>query len=120
MYRNLLSIIILAISYVLCRFVFFNLDWHGMKSWPSVLAIVGLFIIVVAMIGNKKYLPFIVDGGYLIGFFVGKIFNVDGVDLGGGATSNLWEIWSIFFVSSIILGCLFEHLIRVRKRLPKK
>jgi hypothetical protein len=91
-----------------------------MKSWPSVLAIVGLFIIVVAMIGNKKYLPFIVDGGYLIGFFVGKIFNVDGVDLGGGATSNLWEIWSIFFVSSIILGCLFEHLIRVRKRLPKK
>lgn len=114
-----MSIIILAISYVLCRFVFFNLDWHGMKSWPSVLAIVALLVIVVAIMGNKKYLPFIVDGGYLIGFFVGKIFNVNGVDPGGGTTSNLWEIWSIFFVSSIILGCLFEHLIRVRKKTEK-
>ena len=55
---------ILGISYLLCRFIFF--DMHGMKQWPSLLAIVGLIIIVIASVLGNRIVALLTVVGYMV------------------------------------------------------
>ena len=102
---------LLAISYWLCRFVFFGM--HGMKQWPNMLAIVGLITIVIASIGGRQSLSVATVVGYIGGFVLAMIFNTDGVDQGGVGTNNAWKIWGTVFICSIlisiILGCISKQ-----------
>lgn len=97
-----------AISYWLCRFVFFGI--HGMKQWPNMLAIIGLITIVIAIIGGRRLLSVATIVGYIGGFALGMILNTDGVDQGGGGTNNAWKIWGIVFISSILISIILGFI----------
>jgi hypothetical protein len=95
-------------SYWLCRYAFFGL--HGMKQWPNVLAIVGLITIVFSVIFRYQIIPIATIVGYMGGFILAMIFNVDGVDQGGGGTNNAWKIWGIVYILSILIGVILDFI----------
>ena len=99
---------LLGISYWLCRYVFFEM--HGMKDWPNLLAILSVFILVIATIFGNRIISAATVIGYIGGFILAMIFNTDGVDPGGGRTNNGWIIWGAIFSFSILIG-LFLSLI---------
>ena len=82
---------LLGISYWVCRFSFFEM--HGMKQWPTILAILSVSIIVIGTIFGNRLIPVATVAGYMGGFVLAMIFNTDGVDPGGGTTNNAWAIW---------------------------
>lgn len=104
--RGVLSVGIIALSYILVRFPLF--DMHGMKDWPDLLAILSIVVIVMASILKKRRVFVGVIVGYLGGFILAMIFKQEGLDAGGGASSNGWLIWTVFFLLSIGITILWS------------
>ena len=58
---HLLSLSVLCIGFVLCRYVFF--DIHGMKQWPVILFVIGIYACIFGLskqgflrvIGSDQY-----------------------------------------------------------------
>ena len=105
---GLLSIAGLSISYILCRFVFF--DIHGMKQWPTILAIASFVVILLSLIFKNRVTMAMAAAGYLVGFAVGAIFQSHSYDQGGGEINNYWIIWTIVVVVSMVIGAAFDFL----------
>lgn len=103
----------LALSYLLCRFVFFPL--HGMKQWPTLLAAAGLAVLSVSWPFQKRAVMVMTVIGYLGGYALGEIFHTHGLDPGGGGTNNLWFIWTVAFWVSIVTGAVMDAVRRKRK-----
>ncbi len=101
---------LLGISYYLCRYTFFNM--HGMKQWPSLLAILGVAIIIIASIFGNRIIQAATVVGYMVGFIIAMIFNTDGVDPGGGGTNNAWIIWGTILILSILIGYILNRIIK--------
>lgn len=97
---------ILLASYLLVRFVFFDL--HGMKDFPSLLAFIAGSILLLSVLMNKKLLSIFTVIGYLLGFIIAMFFNSDSYDPGGGILNNAWIIWMITFFISLGIGWLLE------------
>jgi hypothetical protein len=108
------SLASLAISYWLCRVVFF--DMHGMKQWPNALALVSLIIIIIASVGGSRILSVATNIGYMGGFILGMIFNTDGVDQGGGGTNNGWIIWGVVFIVCLLIGLIADIIYKQKIR----
>jgi len=103
---------LLGISYLLCRFSFFQM--HGMKQLPNLLAILSIVIIVIATIFGNRITPLATVIGYMGGFILAMIFNTDDVDPGGGSTNNAWIIWGVAFILSILIGIILSFISKLR------
>ena len=114
---HLLSLCVLCIGFVLCRYMFF--DIHGMKAWPVDLFVVGIVFLVISFFLKYKITPICTSTAYLIGFIAGATFQTDGVDAGGGTTNNLWIIWTVVFVCIILAGIICEKFIGSAKKTNK-
>lgn len=114
---HLLSLCVLCIGFVLCRYVFF--DIHGNRGLPACLFIIGLVCVVISFPFRGKVMPICTALAYIVGFIVGAIFQTDGVDAGGGATNNLWIIWAAVFVCLILASIAFEIFICSVKKSTK-
>ncbi|MEY8356373.1 hypothetical protein AALB39_23905 [Lachnospiraceae bacterium 54-53] len=75
-------------GFLLCRYVF--PDLHGMKEWPFLLFMAGLITIIIAAIFSARKVMVLTIIGYIGGFVLGMLFDVDGTDPGGGRTNNAW------------------------------
>ena len=104
---HLLSLGILCVGFVLCRYVFF--DIHGMKELPVWLFVVGMVSVAISFFLEGKSTPICTAFAYIAGFIAGVIFQTDGVDAGGGATNNLWIIWVVVFVCLTLVGIICER-----------
>lgn len=102
---------LLGISYWLCRFAFFNM--HGMKQWPSLLAILSMAVLIIATIFGKHIISVTTVIGYMVGFILAMIFNTDGIDQGGGRTNNAWIIWGAMYSVSILIGIILTMFRRL-------
>ncbi|MCC8357926.1 MAG: hypothetical protein LJU34_08905 [Oscillospiraceae bacterium] len=108
---TLLSASILLLSFVLCRFVFFDL--HGMRDWPAVLLIAGGVILGVSVLFRSRYLPLFAALGYPLSFAVGVIFQYDYADPAGGMTLNsMWIIWTAAYAILLCIGAVIEIIAR--------
>lgn len=105
-----IMIIILAISYWLSRFVFFEM--HGMKDWPNLMALVSIIIIIIAYLAGKRMISLMTVLGYMGGFILAMIFNRDGLDPGGGRTNNAWIIWVIVLFVCLLIGLISEVFLK--------
>ncbi len=105
---HLVSLVVLLLEFVLCRFAFFS--FHGMKEWPLVLFLVGIVVLVFSMFHKKNYnyVPVFTVIGYFVGFWAGVLFSSKGQDAGGGATNNFWILWTVVFVGCILAGVITE------------
>ncbi|MCR4671769.1 MAG: hypothetical protein K5637_00840 [Lachnospiraceae bacterium] len=104
---------ILVIGFILIRYPLFRL--HGMIQWPLILAIICLAVIIVSFVTKAVITPVSASVSYIIGFFLGYIFQSDGYDPGGGRTNNLWIIWTMIIIVTIIVSSIYEFA-RSRKR----
>ena len=111
---HLLSLCVLSIGFVLCRYVFF--DIHGIKQLPVWLFVVGVVSMAVSFFLEGKTTPICTAVAYIVGFIAGAIFQTNGVDAGGGTTNNLWIIWAVVFVCLTLVGIICEKFIGSAKK----
>ncbi|MBE6629319.1 MAG: hypothetical protein E7624_00535 [Ruminococcaceae bacterium] len=114
---HLLSLFVLFIGFMLCRYVFF--DIHGNIGLPACLFIVGLIPVAISFFFKGKITPICTAFAYIAGFIAGVIFQTDGVDVGGGTTNNLWIIWVVVFVCLTLAGIICEKFIGSVKKATK-
>lgn len=114
---HLLSLCVLCIGFVLCRYVFY--DNHGMKQLPVWLFVVGTVSMAVSFFLEGKITPICTAVAYIIGFIAGVIFQTNGVDAGGGTTNNLWIIWVVVFVCLTLAGIICEKFVGSAKKTTK-
>ena len=107
---HLLSLSVLLLGFVLCRYTFFEL--HGMKEWPVDLLFAGLIALLISLFARKQYALWFTSVGYFFGFWIAVIFHTHGFDPGGGKTDNLWGIWMVAFTVCIIAGFLVEIAVK--------
>ena len=107
------AVIALCICFVIARFAFF--EAHGNTQWSVILLVAGLVVLCAAAIFYCKKVMIFTVIGYIGGFAAGILFSVDGVDPGGGTTNNWWQIWTILFIVSIIIGAAWDIACRRRK-----
>lgn len=100
------SLCILCIGFLLCRYALFSI--HGMKQFPVLLLALGVVFLVASFLIEGKIVPTIISLAYIIGFIAGVIFQSNGVDAGGGATNNLWMIWTFSFIGITFAGFICE------------
>jgi hypothetical protein len=103
----------LSICYILCRFTF--LDMHRMKQWPFALFAFGLLVILVSAKAYSRKVMICTVAGYAIGFAAGMIFNTDRYNEHMARYNNAWIIWSISFISLIIVGVIWEGFCYLKK-----
>lgn len=97
---------LLFISFLLCRYVFFDL--HQMKQFPLVLFLLGLSIISVASIFNKPKLAICTVLGYSAGFTMGLLFDVDWTDSHGTKMTSTWIWFVVVMLLFICIGVIWE------------
>ena len=110
---SVVSLLILVISFVVVRYVFFEI--HGMKQFPFMLFLPLLLAMIVFCFMKVKIIPVVVSISYPIGFIIADLFQTNGVDAGGGATSNLWIILTVIVMAAIIISVILE-IISSRKK----
>lgn len=107
---HLVSLGLLFLELVLCRYVFFGL--HGMKEWPFDLLVFGVAALLLSLLARKQYAPWFTSVGYFLAFWIAEIFHTHEFDPGGGKTDNFWGIWMVAFFGCILAGFLFEGAIK--------
>lgn len=110
---HLVSLGILCAGFMLSRYVFFDL--HGIKQWPLVLFVCGIFVIGISFIVKAKQVPIFTALSYIAGFAAGAIFQTDRLDAGSGKSNNLWIIWTVVFIC-FTLASIFTELFAARKK----
>jgi len=98
---QLSAYLLLGGGYFLCRYGLLSL--HGMHQWPWILFVVGLLVLAIFAVCRKPIAMLLTGAGYLISFFLGVLFQSDGVDPGGGRTNNLWIIWTVAYAVILLL-----------------
>lgn len=106
--------VFLCAGFILCRYALFDL--HGMKQWPCLLFVCGVVVIGISFFSKAKRVSIVSACSYVIGFFVSVVFQSDGVDAGGGRSSNLWLIWRAVFVCCIAFAAASELIGALKKR----
>ena len=92
------SLLVFGTSFMLFHCAPLN-SVHGRSDAALIVAIFGILALLFSYIFNLNYLMATATLGYTVALLLGVLFNTDGLDGGGGATNNLWQIW---------LGCFWE------------
>lgn len=103
---TIMLMILLFISFLLCRYVFFDL--HQMKQFPLVLFLLGLSIISVASIFDKAKLAICTVLGYNAGFTMGILFDADWTDSHGTRMTNTWIWFVVVMLLFVCFGIIWE------------
>lgn len=93
---------------------------HGGSDAPIIVAIFGTISLVLSYALHLKWLTLTTTLGYIVALLVGVIFNTAGVDAGGAATNNLWQIWIVSYWIFIGLGIVAEIFIWYKKKKRNK
>ncbi len=107
---HLISLGILCVGFLLCRYVFFSL--HRMKDWPLYLFLFGLLVLGISFFAKARQVPVATSLSYIIGFAAGLLFQTKGTDPGGGTTNSLWTIWTVAVVCTVVLAVIIEAVQR--------
>ena len=89
---------------------------HGRSDAALIVAIFGVFSLLIAYIFSFKYLMVTATLGYIPALLLGVIFNTDGVDGGGGVTNNLWQIWLVSYWVFIGVGLILDIIKKLHRR----
>ncbi|MDI9540037.1 MAG: hypothetical protein QM204_00985 [Bacillota bacterium] len=103
---SVVSLLILVISFIVIRYVLF--ETHGMKQFSFMLFLPLLLVMIILCFMKVKIIPFVAAISYPIGFIIADLFQINGVDAGGGATSNLWIIWTSVIATMIVASIVVE------------
>ncbi len=116
---HLVSLGVLLFGFIICRYAVFGVI-HGMKEWPVDLLIVGLAVQLISLLAKKQYAPWFGAVGYSLGFWLGAIFHTEKPAEHGGIDDNLWLIWTAVFLICILVGIVFEIVMKWWRLLKKR
>ena len=111
--QSVSRLLVLFVSWFIVRYPLLHL--HGMHQWPMFLLVIGIPVVVGSTFAGCRILPDMVSPAYLIGFFLAHFTQNTGFDPGGGATSDLWIRWLIFYILCMLIGLgmdLRQHNLR--------
>lgn len=111
----LYSIIIFSLAFVALHFSQLNMI-HGRSDAPIIVGIFGIIALVISYIFKLKLLTLVATIGYILALVIGVIFQTNGVDGGGGATNNLWQIWLISYWVFLGLGLIVNIILKKKKQ----
>lgn len=110
---HLASCCALCISFILCRFVFYEL--HHMRDWPYALFAFCLIATTISFFAKARLLGIAASASYTLGFVFAVIFQQDTVGPQPGETGNtLWIIWGLVVFGTVISCALWEIISRRR------
>jgi len=114
--RFFATVIALALGYLICAHAFLFL--HGMGQWPIILLVFGLIMIGIAALLDSRRAMYFTVGGYVTGFVLAMAFNWDTYDPNAMSyRNNSWVIWTVVFLSFIVVGFIWDCVIKhVKKR----
>ena len=105
----------LFVGYLLGGRLFFFL--HGMDQWPIVLLVLGLIVIAISALANTRKVMIATVVGYVVGFAFGMLFNWDTFDPNSRTyRNNNWQIWTLVFLTFIVIGIVWEIAYRYMKK----
>ena len=123
----------LFVCYLLCRYTFWGLpsppyerEWytlvalHGMMSFPFYLLVFGLSVIAIAALCNGKRTMICTVSGYMIGFVLGALFNVDFIDEHGTSMDTFWIWWILTMLAFVSAGAIWDIAIRIARKLRER
>lgn len=113
-----LSILLLTIEFLFCRFVMFDL--HGMKEFPFVLFLDGLFVIIISAVFNSTKTMLCTVVGYIAGFVLAALFNKDWIAMYGARMNNFWLWFMGGMAAFILIGVIWDVVSRIYKRAREK
>jgi len=105
------AVIALFISFLLCRYVFY--DFHGNNHWSVVMLLIGLVVTGIAAIFDGRTIMICVVIGYIGGFLLGILQGVDRVDPNGSVINDWWLKWTISFFVIASIGVFWELIDKV-------
>lgn len=106
--------VVLCGCYFLLRDPLFSL--HGMIELPRLLLQLGWIVLLIGTLLHSKFIPLLTALGYPLGFLAGYLFQRNGVDSGGGSTSNLWILWCCCYLTFIAAGVLLHFFARKKAK----
>lgn len=110
----LISVIVLAISFILVRFVWF--EQHQMSQWSLILLGVNALIIAIFLFSHFNISGVLSSFGYIIGYGVSRWLGSSVIDPVEGAKSNYWFIWLIVLLVVALLALIIEVAIAKRHK----
>lgn len=115
MKKILTEIAVLILSYILVRYVFFNLYGSFDASWIALIP--AIFGIAVSYILKSPITGYGTAIGYILAFAASQLFRHDYIDpnRGNARYSNYFEIWILTYVC-IIAVCLIIDMLQKRKK----
>ncbi len=113
---TVISLFILSMGFLLCRYAFFNL--HGMIQFPFLLFVFGLIVICIAAVFNGKIIMISTALGYTVSFFIGVLFQTEWIDSHGTIYNNLWIWWELMTLFFVCVGVTWE-MINKKKKLKR-
>lgn len=114
MKKILTEIAVLILSYILVRYVFFDLygsfDASWMALFPAIVGIAASYMLKCPLAGYGTAF------GYILSFAASQLFRHDYIDpnRGNARYSNYFEIWILTYVC-IIAVCLLIEMLQKRK-----
>ena len=111
----ILSFSLFAVSVILLQWGPLNII-HGRSDAPIIAAIFGGLFLLLSYLLSLKWLTLTATLGYIVTFLLGVLFNTNGVDSGGGATNNLWQIWLVSYGIFIGVSIIADIFIRYKKK----
>ncbi len=111
----LYSSIIFWVAFVALHFSQLNMI-HGRSDAPIIVAIFGVIALIISYVFKLNLLTLVSTFGYIIAFLLGVIFQTNGVDGGGGATNNLWQIWLISYWVFLGLGFIVNIILKKKHK----
>lgn len=110
----LYSSIIFSLTFVALHFSQLNMI-HGRSDAPIIVAIFGVIALIISYVFKLNLLTLVATFGYIIAFLLGVIFQTEGVDPGGGATNNLWQIWLISYWVFLCMGLIVNIVFKKKQ-----
>ena len=111
---SIIYLVIVLITYILTRFIFFNV--HGMKEFPNTMILLSGALTCLFILSNNYVAATCSSLGNLLSFFIGMMFHKSYVDVITGNNDNFWLIWLVSYIIVVILGMVIGKMFHVKHR----
>lgn len=98
---SIICVLIIGVSYVLSRFVFF--EKINFNEFPDIMVLITSALVCLFILSDKEKLSICICIGNLLGIILGVILSNN---------LRIWIIWLIAYIVMCVIGIVLERLIK--------
>ena len=107
-------LLVLGAGFFVIRFPLFS--WISSYDWHRVMILLSSAMIALFSINGYELTANCLPLLYIASYVAAHYFRTDGYDPGGGAISNAWFLWTLFFVASAAPVYLIDRVFHVKHK----